>query len=68
MVEFGDLSNWLSNWIVTASEEELRSKFKDVMPYLAEEDIAYIFYSLVIKEFNKEEVDELFQIMGHATL
>lgn len=61
MVKFGDLSNWLKNWIATASEEELRSKFKDVMPYLAEEDIAYIFYSLITKEYPEEEVDKLFQ-------
>ncbi|MBW4635261.1 MAG: hypothetical protein KME30_26210 [Iphinoe sp. HA4291-MV1] len=67
MLEFGDLNNWLENWIATASEDELRSKFKDVMPYLAEEDIAYLFYSLITKEYPEEEVDELFQIMKHNT-
>lgn len=68
MLESGDLNNWLENWIATASEEELRSKFKDVMPYLAEEDIAYIFYSSVTEVYPEKEVDDMFQIMKHNTL
>lgn len=56
-----DLQTWLRNWICTAPEEDVRGKFLEVLPYLAEEDIAYIFYQAVIQDHPVEAVDALIE-------
>ena len=56
-----DLQTWLRNWIYTAPEEDVRGKFLEILPYLADEDIAYIFYQAVIKDFPVEDIDALIE-------
>jgi hypothetical protein len=58
-----NLHQWLMNWIETASEQEVRGKFKEVLPYLDEQDIAYLCYHFILREFpqKQEEIDSLLQ-------
>ncbi|GEM_PF-5155603 len=51
-----DLHEWLSKWASTASESEVRSKFREIVTtFLTEDDIAYIFYNSILLEYPEEE-------------
>lgn len=58
-----DLHNWLKSWISSASEQDVRSKFVEVLPYLAEQDVAYLFYHFILKDFphKQDEKDSLLE-------
>ncbi|MBP5972484.1 hypothetical protein HW132_07000 [Brasilonema sp. CT11] len=60
-MEERNLHSWLENWIANAPIDEVRAKFKEILPYLDEVDIAYIFYSSIIEDYPAEEIDSLLQ-------
>jgi len=62
-----DLHQWLQAWILTAPQEEVRSKFSGIVgTFLEEEDVAYLFYNQIVNDHPDEEsrLDSILEGLG----
>jgi hypothetical protein len=62
-----DLHTWLQNWIRNTSDEEVRGKFSELVgTFLQEEDVAYIFYNLIVNDHpdEKSRLDSILEGLG----